>query len=358
MKIVILAGGSGTRLWPWSRERTPKQVLPFFGGATLLAQTYRRFRAIVKPNDIFVVAGRGHERAVRAELSGMPPGNLLLEPVRRDSAGAIGLAAAAVHAAHPNEVLMSFHSDAHIADEKKFASYVRRFERIARRFPHDTILAGITPSYPETGYGYIQVGKKVVQLEGSAVHLVKRFIEKPPLPRAKQFVRTKGYLWNPGWFAWNVGHLMSLYKKHMRKNYAVLKKISEAPPGAFQKTVDREFEHLVRAPIEYAILEKTKRRLVVPARISWSDIGHWRSVAEMSDKDKAGNVVENPSVLIDSSNNFFVSTSGKCIASVGVRDTILIETDDVILLADKERAQDVKQLVEALGRNVRTKKYL
>lgn len=358
MKIVILAGGSGTRLWPWSRERAPKQVLPFFGGAPLLAQTYRRFRGLVKPADIFVVAGKGHAAAARAQLPGLPPSNLLLEPVRRDSAGAIGLAAARIYAQDPNEVVMSFHSDHWIGDEKKFTAYVKAFADVARRFPNDTILSGIRPAYPETGYGYIQVGTKIVQRKQYPVHLVKQFVEKPKLARAKQFVRRKDYLWNPGWFAWNVSHLMSLYKKHLRKNYAVLKKISEAPQSRAQRVIDREFPKCASVSIDYGILEKTKRRLVVPAHFGWGDVGHWRAVSEVSKKDKAGNVVENPSVLLDSSNNLFVSASGKYIASIGVRNTILIETDDVILLADKERAQDVKQLVQLLGQNSRTKKYL
>ena len=151
---------------------------------------------------------------------------------------------------------------------------------------------------------------------------------------------------------------MSLYKKHLRKNYSVLKVISEAPQKNLQKVINKEFPKLKSIPIDYAIFEKTKRILTIPAKIDWSDIGHWRSVSEMSKKDKLGNVVDSSSVLLDSENNLFISGSGKCITSIGVKNTVMIETDDVILLVDKSRAQDVKQLVSLIGRKKKLKKYL
>lgn len=358
MKIAILAGGSGTRLWPWSRESKPKQNLPVLGKKTLLEQTYKRFRKVLKPSDIFIITGKKYFLDAIKASPGLPRENIILEPTRKDTAGAIGLAAAKVYSKNPKEVLLSFHSDSWIGNEKKFISFVGSMYKTACRFSNDTILAGIKPTYPETGYGYIQAGKKIVQGGSCSVCLVKKFIEKPSLSRAKYFIKKDEYFWNPGWFAWNVEYLMSLYKKYLSSNYSVFKKISEAKPELFQKTIEREFPKLKSISIDYGILEKTKRSLVIPSTIPWGDLGHWRNIAEMSEKDAQGNVVETASVMLDSCNNFLVSKTGKCVASIGVKNTIMIETEDVILIADKSRAQDVKQIVSILSSKKSTKKYL
>ena len=358
MKIVILAGGGGTRLWPWSRESQPKQLQAILGKDTLLQRTYKRLSLVVPDKDILIATGKQYSKTIAKQLPRVPRKNILIEPVRRDSAGAIGLAAAHVFRENPEEVLMSFHSDAWINNDKAFAQYVKNLEKIVKKNPQDTVIAGIKPSYPETGYGYIQMSKKIVQSKKYPVHLVKRFIEKPEIRKAQIFTRKKDYLWNPGWFAWRVDHLMSLYKKHLRKNYTILKEISETPQKSLQKVINKKFPKLKSIPIDYAILEKTKRILVVPAPIAWSDIGHWRSVSEMSKKDKLGNVVDTSSVLLDSENNLFISGTGKCITSIGIKNTVMIETDDVILLIDKSRAQDVKQLVSLISKKKKLKKYL
>ena len=268
------------------------------------------------------------------------------------------MAAARVYKENPEEVLVSVHSDHWMNSDKKFATLIRKSAKIASSYPDHTILIGIKPTYPETGYGYICLDKKVVQQKFSNLYKVKQFIEKPDLRRANKFVGQKKYLWNPGWFAWRVDHLLSLYKKHLRNNYQVIESIANAPARSFQRVVNKEFPKLKPATIDYGILERTKKRLVLPTDIGWTDIGHWRSVAEMSKQDKSGNVVDTSSVLLDSENNLFVSSSGKCITSIGVKNTVMIETDDVILLADKNRAQDVRQLVELIGRKKKLKKYL
>ena len=357
MKVVILAGGAGTRLWPLSRERCPKQLQSILGKETLLQRTYRRVRGAVSEKNILVATGAHHAAAARAQLPGLPRHALLVEPVRRDSSGAIGFAAARAYREQPDGILVSVHADAWVDNDRKFVSLLAAGEKTLKQFPDHTLLYGIAPTYPETGYGYIQLNKKVVHHSSHPAYSVKRFIEKPRLARARSLVSDATYLWNPGWFAWRVDALLGLYKKFLPKDYASLMRIASASQSALPAVVRKEFPKLTSISIDRGILERTDKRLVIPADIKWADIGHWRSVAEMSEKDRDGNVVAGVSVLLDSSNNFLMSSSGKCIAALGVKNLVMVETDDVILLIDKDRAQEVKAVVAELAKRG-AKKYL
>ena len=358
MKIIILAGGGGTRLWPWSRESEPKQILPILGRDTLLQQTYKRLRWGFAAGDILVVAGTSHAAAIKKQLPELPKRNLLLEPVKRDSAGAIGLALARIVARSPREIIVTVHADHYISDAKKYARLLKQAGQLARQNPKQTILMGIKPSYPETGYGYIQLGKKFVQHNKLAVYRVKKFIEKPSVARAQRLISQGHCFWNPGWFAWRADHLWDLYKTHLPNNFSILEKISQAKTTNLQAVINSEFVKLNPISIDYGILEKTRTRLVVPVAIGWADIGHWRSVQEMSVADKNGNVTNNESLLVESANNLILSKNKKFVAVLGVHDLVFVETNDVILIADKNRAQDVKQIVAHLRTKKDWQKYL
>ncbi|MDP3994998.1 MAG: sugar phosphate nucleotidyltransferase [bacterium] len=357
MKVVILAGGAGTRLWPVSREQYPKQLQPLLGAGTLLQQTYKRVRAVAAARDILVATTAQHAAAVAAQLPELPRANVLAEPVRRDSAGAIGLACAYIYAQDPDEIIFSVHADAWVKSTLSFVAAARSIAPALAAYPDHTLLFGIPPSYPETGYGYIQLNKKRVHTERGAVCGVSRFVEKPDAARAKRFVRDKRYYWNPGWFAWRAETLMGLYKAHLPKHYAILTRIADAPAAKRLGVIKKEFPLLPSVSIDHGILERTRKLIAIPTDIVWSDIGHWRSVSEMSRKDAAGNAVDAESVLLDCSDNFFTSQSKKLIAAIGVRNLVLVETEDVILLADKSRAQEVKILVQELSKRNK-KKYV
>lgn len=358
MKIVILAGGSGTRLWPWSREDEPKQILPLLGRDTLLQQTYKRLRLGFSSQDILIVTSHEYKNNILKQLPKFPRANLLLEPVRRDSAGAIGLAAARFWSKNPHEVLISVHADHYLSDAKEYVQTLKRAGQLATQYSKQTILMGIKPAYPETGYGYIKVGKKIVQLNNQPVYRVQNFIEKPSLVQAQRLIKDKNCFWNPGWFAWRVDHLRELYKTYLPNNFSVLEKISLSNNKNWQATVNREFIKLNPISIDYAILEKTKDMLILPSTVGWADIGHWRSVQEMSVRDKNGNVINQESLLVDSINNLVLTRNKKFIVTLGVKDLVFVETSDVILIADKNRAQDVKSIVSHLRTKKDWRRYL
>lgn len=354
MKVIILAGGAGTRLWPYSRERGPKQILPLLGKDTLLQQTYGRLLLGFNKEDILIVTGERWQRDILKQLPNFPRRNLLLEPARRDSAGAIGLALAYLSGrGHKDEVIISVHADHWLADGRAYAAALKKAAGLAAGAAA-TVVVGVKPTYPETGYGYIQVDKKVVQ----AVWRAKRFIEKPPLARARRFLAAGNYFWNVGWFAWRLSHLWDLYAEHLAANFSALKKISTAAPGNWQKVVRSEFPKLQSVSIDKGIAEKAKQMLLVSTDIAWSDIGHWRSVHEISTKDKQGNAVSGNSLLLDSHDNLFVAPAKKLIVALGASGMILVDTPDAILLADKNRAQDVKKIVEKLKNKKSLAKYL
>ena len=358
MKIIILAGGGGTRLWPWSRENEPKQILPILGRDSLLQQTYKRMRLVFSAGDILVVTAKSCAPSITKQLPELPKNNLLLEPVKRDSAGAIGLAAARFIARSPREVIVTVHSDHYVSDAKKYARLLKRAGQLAQKNPEQTILTGIKPSYPETGYGYIQLDKKFVQQSTAGVYRVKRFIEKPSVVKAQRLIAEGNCFWNPGLFAWRVDYLWSLYKTYLPNNFSALEKISQASGANLQAAIDRQFVKLNPISIDYAILEKTKKMLVIPSDLGWADIGHWRSVQEMSARDANGNVVNGESLLIESENNLMLSKDKKFVAALGVKDLVVVETNDAILIINKNRAQDVKKIVAHLRSKKDWKKYL
>lgn len=352
MKIIILAGGAGTRLWPYSREKSPKQILPILGRKTLLQQTYERLCLGFRKEDILVVSGERWRNSIRRELPGFPRANLLVEPMRRDSAGAIGLAAAYLSQKHKDEVLLSVHADHWIADDRAYAAALKRAGHLAEREREHTIVVGVKPTYPETGYGYIQVSKKVAQ----DVWQAKKFIEKPNLAAASRFVKSENYFWNVGWFAWDLSHLWNLYKKHLPANFAVLERLSTA--ADWLRAVRTEFPKLRPISIDKGIAEKERKMLLLSTSVGWADIGHWRSVHEMSGKDKDGNAVSGQSLLLDSRDNLFVAPQKKLIAALGVRDLLAVDTKDALLLVDRRRAQEVKRVVEQLKKKKLLNKFL
>jgi mannose-1-phosphate guanylyltransferase len=362
MKAIILAGGGGSRLWPASREACPKQLRAVVGGRTMLRVTYDRLRRSLKPDDIVVATASRLVRRVREELPDLPPGNLIVESCRRDTAGAVGLALTHLSVEAPDDTFVIINSDAYVRDETEYARVLRMLDRTVKRHPDKTVLVGLIPQYPETGYGYIQTGRLVEYADGKAmkypVHVARGFVEKPDLVTAKRYIASGDYLWNPALVSGRISHFLGLYRRHLPENAAVFERIAaQVGRRGGQAEIDKLFTEVSAGSLDYGILEKEKDLLVLPAGFGWLDIGHWRAVAEVGggESDAGG---EAPVIEIDSKNNLVRQPGGKLVALVGIEDLVIVDTPDALLVCRKDKAQEVKTVVAELKQVSELSKFL
>ncbi|MEW6610063.1 MAG: sugar phosphate nucleotidyltransferase [Patescibacteria group bacterium] len=349
---LILAGGVGTRLWPLSRRSKPKQLNSFFGSTTLLEQAYRNVTRGFFPRAVYVSTNTSSAHAVRALLPRMPRSNLIVEPVCRNTAAAIGYAAAVLKYQDPDAVIVTVNSDAWIGNPGAFIKAIEFAARIIKARTDHLVLLGSNPTYPETGYGYIEMGLPVMKYGNLEAFTVKSFTEKPTLSRAKQYLSSWRYLWNPTVMTIRADHLLSLYRTHLPRMFTGLVRISKAlHTRNAAATVQREFRAFPPISIDYGIVEKLKKDiLVIPAEFGWSDVGSYRTVHEIITHLTRKNVVRGKSISIDAENNLIFPETNKLVALIGVKNLVLVETKDALLLCHKERSQEVKKVVEMLKR--------
>lgn len=324
---VILAGGGGTRLWPASRRRRPKHLLPLAtAGRSLLEATVARVRPLVPLERVLVVTVAAQAAEVRAALPELPAANLVVEPVGRNTAPAIALAARELaRRGEARAVMAALASDHVVTDEGAFAE---AFAQAAAAAERHLVAIGIRPRHPETGYGYLELGERS---EG-AVREVRRFVEKPDLERARQYVASGRYLWNASMFFFRVDRILEETRRHL-------------PEVA--RAIDGRYEDAPAISIDYGIMEKAQDIWAVPGEFGWNDIGSWAAVADVHAADAGGQVrIGGPLVAIDAKQNVVVGD--KLVALVGVEGLVVITTDDAVLVVPKERAQDVRAIVAQL----------
>ncbi len=352
---VILAGGGGTRLWPLSRQQQPKHLLPVCSDESMLAQTWQRLQPLVPPERVLVITVQGQAETTCAELNDIPAGNVMIEPAGRGTAPCIGLAALWIQRAHPDAVMIVLPADHAIQDGAGFRGVLHA--AVDAALQGHLVTLGIVPSGPETGYGYIHRGELLAQDNGHSVYRVQRFTEKPDLPTATAFLETGQYYWNSGIFIWKASAILNEIRQHLPELHAQLMHIRLALGTRDQaQAIARAWDKLRAISVDVGIMERAQDVVVIPADVGWSDVGSWTSVAELQPHDERGNVLLGEHIVLDSDNTY-VRSSHRLVAAVGLRDMVIVETDDAVLVCPKQRVQDVKKIVELLKQQGK-EKYL
>jgi mannose-1-phosphate guanylyltransferase len=358
---VILAGGRGTRFWPRSRTRTPKQLLNIVGKTTMLEQTVARLRPLLPGEHIWSVTNAEQAAALRKQLPAAARRRVLTEPVGRNTAAAIALAAIHVrHAVAGDALLAVLPADHFIAQPDRYREVVRAALQLARE-PERMVVLGIPPTRPDTGFGYVEKMGEPLHVHGHPAYAIRRFTEKPQLERAKEYVASGNYQWNAGMFFWRVATFLAALKKYLPKTHEALEALAlHIGKHSYAATLQRIYGKLENISVDYAILEHATREegarrvFVIPADIGWSDIGSWAAVYELVAKHPGENVLAGDGHTIDAEGNFLWSPD-KFVAAIGVRDLVVIDTPDALLICPRERAQDVGKIVVALEDKKRKK---
>lgn len=367
---IILAGGSGTRFWPLSRETYPKQMLQIGGEDSFLRQTIKRIDGFVPPENIWIVTTEDKAQDIRFHIESLGPlakeVQFIKEPVGKNTAPAIGLAAIYLKRLFPESVMIVMPSDHSISETEKFLSDLK--VAIQGAMKGYLVTFGIRPSRPETGYGYIKVGDPS-KIEKNSLLKVKGFFEKPDFQRARNYLSEEGYFWNSGIFVWRTSKILSEIEKYLPSLSTILKEIEATlfqsrqshQPFKLNNTATGRlynlYSRLEAISIDHGVMERSQNVLMVPATFQWSDMGSWVALEEVIEKDDAGNIIKGNTINIGSQNSIIFS-SERLIATIGLKDMVVVDTPDATLVTPKERVQEVKKIVEALKESGREEHLL
>ncbi|GJQ21752.1 MAG: mannose-1-phosphate guanylyltransferase [Bacteroidia bacterium] len=349
---VIMAGGVGSRFWPRSREKTPKQLLEIFGSGSMIQNTTARIQPLIPPERTIIVTNVQQKDAVIRQLSSIPKNNILAEPVGRNTAACVGLAASWIQRIDPDGIMVVLPADHLVHNEKEF----RRILRLAAEIAEETeglLTIGIQPTHPETGYGYIQYSEDdtddVHRRKG--VYRVKTFAEKPNLETAERFLESGDFLWNSGMFVWKASAILKEIEIHLPDLYAQVNEVKQAMGSeGFEEALEKAYGLIRGISIDYGVMEKAGNVYVVKGNFGWSDVGSWDEVVRLSpNKDDQGNAIKGLAIARHSRNNY-IDAGGRIVAAVGVEDLIIISTEDAVLVCRKGQSQEVKEIVDYLRR--------
>ena len=340
---VIMAGGRGERFWPKSRNSCPKQFLSLTSdGETMIQKTVKRLMPLVDIKDVYVVTNAAYKDLVLDQLSDIPEENILAEPCARNTAPCIAFAASVISRKYDDAIMLVLPSDHLIGYEDIYVNTLKKAISVAEE-GKNLVTIGITPTYPETGYGYINFGQ-----ESGDAYEVKRFVEKPDLPTAKEYLSSGKYLWNSGMFVWKVSSIMADLKEFMPDIYEGALRIGEAfgTPG-FTETLVKEFTAFRSESIDFGIMEKASDIFTIPGSFGWDDVGSWLAVERINETDDDKNYTEGDVITVDSKRTT-ICGGKRLVAAIGTRDIIIVDTDDVLLVCSKNNTQDVKKVIAKL----------
>jgi mannose-1-phosphate guanylyltransferase len=346
---VVMAGGSGTRFWPLSRRNRPKQLLDLFGRRTLVEQAVARIRNVLPPDRIYVFTNEWVRDQIRRRLPELPSAQIVAEPAMRNTAPTLGLAAHEILRRDAEGLMVVLAADHIIAKTGPFLRILRVACRWAKS-PGRSMVLGIKPTAPLTGYGYVRLGREAGRLEGHPIRCVKKFTEKPSLKTARAYLASGEYLWNSGMFVWRADTLLRNLEQFQPRMAGLLARIAAAGGVRARRTLRALFPQCEKISIDYALMEKISNVYAIPADIGWSDVGSWAVAYELHPKDKNANVRPGDSLALDSRGNMIVTTGKKMVVTIGVRDLVIADTRDALLVCARERSQDVGKAVQELER--------
>ena len=343
MRCVILAGGSGTRFWPYSRSSRPKQLLNIVGEKSMLQMTVDRLKKIKKITHIYIITRKDLYDQIIEEVDGVDPKNVIVEPSGKNTAPAIGMMAALFQLNHKDEIMGVFPADHLIVGHKKFEKAINTADYIARK-DSNLVTIGIKPTFASTAYGYIQYDENS-EIDHFDSYHVKAFAEKPHGKLAKRFLSSGDFLWNAGMFFWRVDTFMGSLNEYLPELHDSLTKI--APKLSSGESFDGLWDLIEPESIDYGLLEKASNIYVVSGEFRWNDIGSWNALYDILNPSKDGNIVKGNGEVIKGKNNL-IHSNGRLTAIVGADDLIVINTDDATLVVPNDKVEDVKELVEML----------
>ena len=346
---LIMAGGSGTRFWPKSRAKHPKQFLRFFGEKTMIQTTFDRLNNLVPISHLFVVSTEDQKEEIKAQLPMLRSENLIIEPRRKNTAPCIGLSALFMERIDPEGVMVVLPADHLIENSERFIKTLKAGAKVALEREY-LVTIGIEPSYPSTGYGYVQFNQEPINIDDVSVLKVKTFAEKPNLATAKRFLNSGEFLWNSGIFIWKIKTILGEIEEHLPHLYDGLLEIREFL-GTEQEAeaLQRVYCQIKSISIDYGVMEHTKGVVVLKGKFGWNDLGSWDEVYKLMPKDDHGNAVVGQHIIKDGK-GCFIDAPRKLVAVLGLDNIIVVDTDDAILVSASDRAQEVKDIIDIAKR--------
>lgn len=350
LSALIMAGGKGERFWPMSTDEKPKQFLNLLGEDSMLQMTVKRLESIIPLERIFIVTGKKYTNLVGEQLPFLPKQNIIAEPIGKNTAPCIVLSALVIDKYYENSTIVVLPSDHLIEDEEKFRQTILDGNEFVEHNENSIVTIGMKPDRAETGYGYIKMMQNCEQrkdkIEGKTINRiyeVERFVEKPSLEKAEEYVKEGSYLWNGGMFIWKTRTILNLAQKYLNRTYEILKNINNYSGKNFQDVLDYKYNQVESISIDYAIMEKAENIYVIPSDFGWDDVGSWYSVERYRPKDTNNNVRIGNINSINSKNNIIVSKDKKIVVS-GLDSIFVVETDDMIFIGNKNIIENIKEI--------------
>lgn len=344
---LIMAGGKGTRFWPLSTEERPKQFLNLIGDNTMIQMTVDRIKPIIPIDRIFICTGERYVDLVKEQLPELPERNIIIESEGRNTAPCITLSALVIKRYYKDATMVVLPSDHLIKDEDKFREIILDGEEYLKENDKAILTLGMKPNRPEIGYGYIKFTNNKVNVNDNEVIKVEKFVEKPSLEVAKEYLSDGSYLWNGGMFIWTIDNILTQIREFTSSTYEALKEIEYVNEEKLQEVINKNYKETEAISVDYAILEKSNDIYVIPSDINWDDIGTWKSVERYKEKDTNNNIITDNVRVIESKSNMAINNEKK-IVMIGIEDTMTVETDDAIFIVNKEYMDNLRDYKEVL----------